>query len=309
MLRNLLISITCLLNLLISVDVYAQHDNELFNIELSKLTGESTTLAGFVSNKPVYLKFWASYCQPCREQMPHFQHVHQDYADSIDIISINLGRNEPIPTVVETIESFGLTMPTLIDGTGKLAQALDLRGTPYHVLIDTQGNIVFKGHDVTTQLDNTIKLLSASNSAVLPTVLIGEQLEKQSLVSNQKGFSLLFFTATWCDWYLAERRPNIANNCIAGQQQANALYQQWPELNWLGVTSRLWTGDKELAEYKNKYQIAYPLAVDVSDQTFIDYQVQDFPTLLLIKEGQVLYRISDFSNQQAVIEAIAKHLN
>ena len=283
--------------------VHAQEANK-FDIAITKLDGESVTLNQVVGKKPIYLKFWATWCQPCREQMPHLQETVETYGDEIEVIAINIGVNDSIEAIAAIQEEFALTVPVAIDETGKLAQAFNLVGTPYHILIDIEGNVVFKGHDASVQLDKTIQLLSASNSVVLPSVGIKQLLAQPSLVTNTEKITALFFTSTWCDWYLAESRPTISQNCISGQQQANALYKTSSELNWLGITSRLWTGDKELAEYKDKYQIDYPLAIDTNDQEFVRYKVKDFPTLILLQDGKEVFRTSDFSDEQKVADAV-----
>ncbi len=276
------------------------------NFQAVTIAGKSVNLADFINKKSVYLKFWATWCQPCREQMPHLQQTFEHYGDEIDIISVNIDVNDSVEAINATQQEFGLTVPVVIDATGKLAQAFDLVGTPYHLLIDTDGRVVFKGHEESDKLEKTLKLLSASNSVILPAVEIESLIEQPSLVTKTDQLTALFFTATWCDWYLEVSRPAIANNCINGQQQANTLYKLNPQLNWLGITSRLWTGDKELAEYKGKYQIQYPLVIDNHDQEFVRYQVKDFPTLILLKDGKEVFRTSEFSNQHDVATTILK---
>ena len=303
--RKLLAVIAITLGLSAFTLVHAQ-TNKAFDISITTLDGESTTLNQLVADKPVYLKFWATWCQPCREQMPHLQQTFEHYGDEIDIISVNIDVNDSVEAINATQQEFGLTVPVVIDATGKLAQAFDLVGTPYHLLIDTDGRVVFKGHEESDKLEKTLKLLSASNSVILPAVEIESLIEQPSLVTKTDQLTALFFTATWCDWYLEVSRPAIANNCINGQQQANTLYKLNPQLNWLGITSRLWTGDKELAEYKGKYQIQYPLVIDNHDQEFVRYQVKDFPTLILLKDGKEVFRTSEFSNQHDVATTILK---
>lgn len=302
-LRNFLTAIFFTLGLSVITLVHAQ-DNKMFDIAVTTIDGKSTTLNDYIGKKPVYLKFWATWCQDCIKQMPHLQESYETYGNEIEVLAVNIGINDSVEAITATQKEFSLTMPIAVDNSGKLAQAFNLVGTPFHILIDMKGNVVFKGHDASTQLDKTLKLLSASNSEILPKVDIEKLSSTPSLVPNTDKVTALLFTATWCDWYLEDSRPAIAKNCIAGQKQANALFKTTPDLNWLGITSRLWTGDKELTEYKDKYQIDYPLMIDSNDQEFVRFNVKDYPTLILLQDGKEVFRTSDFSDENKVTDAV-----
>jgi thiol-disulfide isomerase/thioredoxin len=134
-------------------------------------------------------------------------------------------------------------------------------------------------------------------------VSIEHQLQKTTLKTDH-SITALFFTATWCDWYLAESRPSLSKNCVAGQQQINELFQKANHVNWLGVISHLWTGEKEMDEYREKYQIPYFMMVDSQDQEFVRFNVKDYPTLILLKDGKEIYRTSDFSEPEFLTKTV-----
>jgi thiol-disulfide isomerase/thioredoxin len=277
----------------------------MYDIPITTLDRKKITLNDYVGKKPVYLKFWVSWCQPCREQMPHLQKTFEKYGDKIEVVTVNLGINDSLEEIKVIQKEFSLTAPIAIDNSGKLSQAFNMIGTPYHVLIDMKGNIIFKGNEASSQLDRTIKLLSASKASSLPKLSIEKTIAQSALVDvHEKKLTALFFTSTWCDWYLEESRPAISKNCIEGQKQANILYKDHPELNWIGIASRLWTGDKELKEYKNKYKIEYSLFIDISDQEFIKYKVKKFPSLILLQEGEEVFRTSNFSDSNKISSVI-----
>jgi thiol-disulfide isomerase/thioredoxin len=299
--KHILTSVLLLIGLITATLVRAEQN--LFEVPLQTLTEDTVTIEQYVGKKPIYIKFWASWCQDCLKQMPHLQHVYEKYNEEIAVVSVNLGVNETQQAISNVLNEYSLTAPTVIDTTGKLAQGLGLVGTPYHVLLDIDGNIVFKGHDASQQLDNTIRLLASSNSPNLPVVSIEHQLQKTTLKTDH-SITALFFTATWCDWYLAESRPSLSKNCVAGQQQINELFQKATHLNWLGVISHLWTGEKEMDEYREKYQIPYFMMVDSQDQEFVRFNVKDYPTLILLKDGKEIYRTSDFSEPEFLTKTV-----
>lgn len=79
---------------------------KLLAMPITLTTGEVITFADFKGKKPVYLKFWATWCQPCLKEMPHFEHVEQQYGNDIKVIGINLGMNETPEDVVSIEKSF-----------------------------------------------------------------------------------------------------------------------------------------------------------------------------------------------------------
>ncbi|GLX79910.1 hypothetical protein tinsulaeT_32500 [Thalassotalea insulae] len=293
-------SLLALFALFTSFNVFSSNlPDELLHQPITLLSGKQVTLADFQGNKPVYLKFWATWCQPCLKEMPHFQHIQQQYGDSIEVISINLGLNDDAETVAQTVKKFNLTMPMTIDKSGDLAKAFHFIGTPYHLLFDKQMNLVHLGHKANESLDNKIALLSQQeNVDLLASNKLQENEADLKLNLNDGKTHALLFTATWCDWYLKDSRPEVSQSCITAQQNANVLYQQYPQIAWQGVISRLWTGEKDVSAYKKKYTIEHPIALDKTNQLFHQYAVNDLPTLILIKDNKVLLRTNDLKDQE-----------
>src|SRR5690606_23892937 len=94
------------------------------------------------------------------QQMPHFEHVQQKYGDEIEVIAINIGINDDIGSINDTIKEFGLTMPMAIDASGDLAQAFRLIGTPYHLVFDKDMNLIHRGHEADSVLDSSLALVA-----------------------------------------------------------------------------------------------------------------------------------------------------
>lgn len=267
------------------------------------MTGKQFKLKDFKGKKPVYLKFWATWCQPCRKQMPHFQHTYEKFSDKVEIISVNLGINDNMEEVLKTKKEFGLTMPIVIDNNARLFQGFNLIGTPYHILLDRNGDIVYSGHDITDKLNSTIVKLAANTSEkTLPVNIHAKHTEDVRIDRGKSNNTILFFTSAWCDWYLEKSRPNMSANCIAAQHLINDLYVKYPKLNWQGLLTRLWTGDKELAEFQKKHQIQYPLKVDETNNLFFKYKVKYFPTIIALNGEKELFRLQNFSDAQLVYD-------
>lgn len=280
---------------------------KLLNIPINLISGETTSLSEYEGKKAVYIKFWATWCQPCLKEMPHFEHVKNEYGDYVEVIGINIGINDDIKAIEATIKEFGLTMPMAIDKSGDLAQAFRFIGTPYHLLFDRNLNLIHRGHKANESLDNKIALISQSKSVDLLNIdSLSENEPNLKIDLNDDKIHALFFTATWCDWYLKESRPQSSNNCISGQKNVNTLSATYPDIIWNGIVSRLWTGNKDLSDYKKKYSINHSIDIDMSNSLFHQYSVNDLPTLLLIKNNKVILKVTNFSDSKELNKLIGE---
>jgi thiol-disulfide isomerase/thioredoxin len=98
-------------------------------LRLRTIDGKTIDLAKSLGGKPVYLKFWATWCVPCREQMPHFERAYETLGKDVEVVAINTNLNETLAGVKAYRKEHGLKMPIVIDD-GRLSSALNLRVTP-----------------------------------------------------------------------------------------------------------------------------------------------------------------------------------
>ncbi|MDL2323557.1 redoxin domain-containing protein [Ruminococcaceae bacterium OttesenSCG-928-A16] len=93
--------------------------------------------------KPVVLNFWASWCPPCKEEMPYFNTVHQEMGDKVTFIMVNLvGGRETLDSGKAFIEETGYTFPVYFDTSGEAATVYGISSIPATFFIDAEGNLV-----------------------------------------------------------------------------------------------------------------------------------------------------------------------
>lgn len=92
----------------------------------------------------------------------------------------------------------------------------------------------------------------------------------------------------------------MSRNFIEAQRTVNQLYREWPGLRWAGVASRMWTGNEELASYRERFDVDHPLAIDATNETVLRHEIRQFPTLLVLRNGKKLLRIDDFGDPEEV---------
>ncbi|GAA0300064.1 peroxiredoxin [Gracilibacillus halotolerans] len=112
------------------------------DFELETLDGETAKLSDFRGEK-VLLNFWATWCPPCRAEMPDMQKFHED--TNVNILAVNLIETESSPqNVPEFKDELGLTFPILLDEGSELTTEYKIMAYPTSFMIDTNGRIQYK---------------------------------------------------------------------------------------------------------------------------------------------------------------------
>jgi len=110
------------------------------DFELETLDGEEVKLSDY-KGKKVLLNFWATWCPPCRVEIPDIQKYHEEY-DDVAILAVNLLETESSPrNVVSFVEEYGMTFEVLSDENSVVATTFDAFSLPTSYLIDSNGII------------------------------------------------------------------------------------------------------------------------------------------------------------------------
>ncbi len=108
--------------------------------------------------QPVILNFWATWCVPCRVEMPALQQLHNDYHDrGLQIVGVNLG--ESPDAIQQWVTELDLTFDILPDPNGAIASQYYLLGQPSTYVISPDGRIinVFYGPVTADRLYDTVR--------------------------------------------------------------------------------------------------------------------------------------------------------
>jgi thiol-disulfide isomerase/thioredoxin len=106
-------------------------------LALNDLDGKVWQLSA-LQGRAVMLNFWATWCEPCREEMPSLQALAKRHeADSLLVLMVNYRESEP--GIRRFLEHTPLAMPVLLDSDGSAARAWTPRVFPTTVLIDRSG--------------------------------------------------------------------------------------------------------------------------------------------------------------------------
>ncbi|HUO81055.1 MAG TPA: redoxin family protein [Steroidobacteraceae bacterium] len=275
---------------------------------VTTIDGERIDLGALYGHRPVYLKFWATWCVPCREQMPHFEHTYETAGSDLAVIAVNAGFNDSLAEIQDYRRAQGLRMPIVLDD-GRLGAALRLRVTPQHVVIGRDGRIAYVGHLVNAELEEALRRAARAPAAgaaagpaapAVPALALGSRVPARALTTldgatvelgPRPGAPLvLVFLSPWCESYLESSRPARAAACRRAREEVEALAAGNGGVRWLGIASGLWAGREDLAEYRGAHALRLPLALDESGDLFREFGVREVPVVVVLDAGGRIVR-------------------
>ncbi|NHC18567.1 redoxin domain-containing protein [Bacillus sp. MM2020_4] len=112
------------------------------NFQLQTLSGNEMKLSD-LKGKKVILNLWATWCPPCKAEMPNMQEFYQEHeGKNVEIVAVNLTTAEKDPNSIEKfVKDYGLTFPVLLDNSGQIGETYQAFTIPTSYMIDTNGII------------------------------------------------------------------------------------------------------------------------------------------------------------------------
>ncbi len=106
---------------------------------LPDLRGDTVTLARF-RGRVTLVNFWASWCDPCREEFPHMAELYREF-DRRDFEIVAISDDVDRGKMLEFVREFRPPFPVLV-GAGRMKATYHYRGLPYSVLLDRRGRVI-----------------------------------------------------------------------------------------------------------------------------------------------------------------------
>ena len=105
--------------------------------------GNPVKLSDF-RGKGVVLNFWASWCGPCKMEMPHFQAAYEQYGEDVHFLMVNMSTafGDSRADAAAVLEEGGYTFPVYYDDLSECAYGYGINAIPVTVFIDADGNLV-----------------------------------------------------------------------------------------------------------------------------------------------------------------------
>ena len=109
------------------------------DFSLPDLNDKTVRLSDY-RGKVVFLNFWATWCKPCREEMPSMEVLHKNFErDGFVVLAVSIDRVTTKKDIPPFVNSMNLTFPILVDSWGQTDKRYKLMGVPETYIIDQEG--------------------------------------------------------------------------------------------------------------------------------------------------------------------------
>ena len=148
----MLVTMTLAIVVIIGLKVFPEKENSLPpsplvgkkapDFTLPTLDGTEVSLSEF-HGQPVLINFWATWCIPCRQEMPELVRVYEARRErGFVVLGLNLTYSDTLPDVQAFVNEFHMTFPVLLDKDGQVAEkSYPLPGVPTSIFINRDGTI------------------------------------------------------------------------------------------------------------------------------------------------------------------------
>ena len=109
-------------------------------VQLTDLKGRSVSFSEF-KGKILFVNFWATWCPPCREEMPSMEKLHARLKQK-DFVILAVDLMEPASKVEAFFQEFKLTFMALLDSNGEVGSLFGIRSIPTTLILDKNGMII-----------------------------------------------------------------------------------------------------------------------------------------------------------------------
>ena len=112
------------------------------NFSLPALSGPGTVTLSDHRGEVLYISFWASWCTPCRQEMPFLSQLWQHHREAgLQVIGINV--DEDPEAARQFAREYGIEFPLVLDTDRSVSQLYHVAGYPSHYLVDRRGKVRF----------------------------------------------------------------------------------------------------------------------------------------------------------------------
>lgn len=115
------------------------------DLALRNLEGEKVLLGEFISQGPVLLYFWATWCAPCRKMQAEISTLAKKHQNRLQVVGVNVGGLDSAKDIRRYARRYRIAFPLLLDANNETVKAFRVFAIPAFVLLDSGGQIRFQG--------------------------------------------------------------------------------------------------------------------------------------------------------------------
>ena len=125
--------------MMLSANVVAETKVQAPDFTLKSISGENKRLSDF-KGQVVLLNFWASWCVPCRQEMPILNDIHKKY-EALGFAVLGVNVDQKSEKAIKYLKDTPVDFPVLYDPEGKVSKLYSVSAMPSTAIIDRDGNV------------------------------------------------------------------------------------------------------------------------------------------------------------------------
>lgn len=130
-----------ILLLLIAAGLSAQNVSQ---VTAKTVDGDRFQMKEQLESGPVIIAFWATWCKPCRKELPAIREIYDEYKDSgLSVVAISIDSPRSLSKVKSYVKKSGLPYKFLLDPSGEISNKLMVRDVPHTLLADQSGEVIY----------------------------------------------------------------------------------------------------------------------------------------------------------------------
>ncbi|HVH13229.1 MAG TPA: TlpA disulfide reductase family protein [Longimicrobium sp.] len=112
--------------------------------EARTLDGQASTLEG-LRGRPVLLNVWATWCHPCRQEVPALEELHREYGSrGLEVVGVSIDQGDQEQGIRDFMTEYQATYPVWLDPDGEVTSVFSTVGVPNTFLIGPKGEVLWK---------------------------------------------------------------------------------------------------------------------------------------------------------------------
>ena len=132
--------------------------SRLADFDLPSTDGQRVRLSDYRGKKSVLLYFWAIWCPSCQAVKPEVAKLRKETReDQLEILAVNVGSGDSFERVQRYQNAHPMPFKVLYDGDGEAMKVFEVRGVPLFVLVDKDGAIVYRDHQLPSNIRRFIQ--------------------------------------------------------------------------------------------------------------------------------------------------------
>jgi thiol-disulfide isomerase/thioredoxin len=129
-------------------------------VKVNDLDGKPVDLGQYIGKKPLFLEFWATWCELCEQLLPRVRAAQAAYGSKVEFIGVNVTVNQSPARVRKYLDTHKPGFRTLYDDQGNSIRAYSVPATSYVVIVDRAGKVAYTGSGGSQNFDGVLRKIT-----------------------------------------------------------------------------------------------------------------------------------------------------